>query len=594
MGCLILAILILLTLTPWAEPNSANTPSPVTFVQLTDAHIFDDSRLPATPGAFRIAADDREALAWSIDEINNLVGKGQPIDFVVFTGDLGLQNVEIPEGCKAAVVEFERGLPPVRFDSAVRELANELNRLAVKEIYFVPGNNDLVDEKITDLPRYTCFIKELNKQLGSVPNPTKVTVLEAQNPFLLGGVNFVGLNSATFRSPTKYKEACSNGTTDASIKQACPQEQLASLHPLVGPTAKAPLIVFTHIPDLKDPNNSQPAWRFSDDLRKQWEDEACQRNVIGIFAGHFHDWRRIYYGSTSGAQLLTVNPCVAKKTWVAPPLAAKFQEDKVPQARGLLLVTASPTGVSQAEVHWFDRGNPVPPRTCPKGHCLAISSASSVQRDWLYVGATLVTAVATFILAIIALIQAKAAKLAAGAADKNAQAVINSERAWVISIPIERKPELIFIPHSGTLTDMQVRNVFAASIVNSGRTPAKILRSTLIYVRIPTLDELPIEPEYVDIITHAGLILISGGEPFGHVAFLRPSAILTQSQAQSIMNKDAFLYAYGFVEYRCVFDCSACPHESRFGYVYNFPQGGEPQVLRGFIPAGPKAYNRYT
>ena len=54
------------------------------------------------------------------------------------------------------------------------------------------------------------------------------------------------------------------------------------------------------------------------------------------------------------------------------------------------------------------------------------------------------------------------------------------------------------------------------------------------------------------------------------------------------------LVSYGFVEYGCVFDCATCPHVVRFGYVYNFPQGGEPQILTGFMPGGPSAYNAST
>ena len=76
--------------------------------------------------------------------------------------------------------------------------------------------------------------------------------------------------------------------------------------------------------------------------------------------------------------------------------------------------------------------------------------------------------------------------------------------------------------------------------------------------------------------------------------FCFPNSILVEVEKQAIENKRELLYAYGFVEYWCVFDCKERPHESRFGYVYNFPQSGEPQMLKGFMPDGPEAYNRST
>ncbi len=68
----------------------------ITFAQLSDAHIFDDGWNLATADALRQAADDRAALHWAVERINQLVVSGVSIDFVVFTGDFGLQNVDFP------------------------------------------------------------------------------------------------------------------------------------------------------------------------------------------------------------------------------------------------------------------------------------------------------------------------------------------------------------------------------------------------------------------------------------------------------------------------------------------------------------------
>jgi hypothetical protein len=183
----------------------------------------------------------------------------------------------------------------------------------------------------------------------------------------------------------------------------------------------------------------------------------------------------------------------------------------------------------------------------------------------------------------------------AKAARLGAQAVISSERPWMVVNPIERKPQLLFIPEPGDPVGMETaRNAFAVKIVSAGRTPAKIIRSGLDYVMVENLSQLPAIPQYTNISLHDGLVMIPREEPIGRVAFLQPKAILSKAEAKAIMNKDAFVYAYGFVEYGCVFDCATCPHVVRFGYVYNFPQGGEPQILTGFMPGGPSAYNAST
>lgn len=183
---------------------------------------------------------------------------------------------------------------------------------------------------------------------------------------------------------------------------------------------------------------------------------------------------------------------------------------------------------------------------------------------------------------------AKAATLAA-------QAVINSERPWLIAEVVERKPNLLHIPEVGDPIHIQGKNVFGVRIKNVGRTPARITRSALEYVKLDSLSQLPDNPVFVEITDeHHGMMLFPEGEPFGRIAFLRPRTFLSKAEVSAIAVRDAFIYAYGLVEYRCIFGCAVCPHLTRFGYVYNFPQGGEPPVLLGFMPGGPATYNQST
>src|SRR5436305_10569524 len=115
----------------------------------------------------------------------------------------------------------------------------------------------------------------------------------------------------------------------------------------------APTLLFTHVPDLMDRSRQQPFWDLDARVRREWEAEARRSNVLGIFAGHFHDSSRSLYGSSAALSALAVESHVAAKTYLAPPLAVKNQWGKRVTARGFLLVTANREGIKQAEVQWF-------------------------------------------------------------------------------------------------------------------------------------------------------------------------------------------------------------------------------------------------
>jgi hypothetical protein len=80
--------------------------------------------------------------------------------------------------------------------------------------------------------------------------------------------------------------------------------------------------------------------------------------LVAVFAGHFHSDNRDLYGLPKGPEPLPESDSVTQKTYIAPPLAIKFQEDKQPTARGLLLVDLSfKTGTS----HWVVADGNRPP-----------------------------------------------------------------------------------------------------------------------------------------------------------------------------------------------------------------------------------------
>jgi hypothetical protein len=137
-----------------------------------------------------------------------------------------------------------------------------------------------------------------------------------------------------------------------------------------------------------------------------------------------------------------------------------------------------------------------------------------------------------------------------------------------------------------------LENVFGMYIENRGKTAARIDKTALVYAKVPTFDLLPSEPDYFEETVHSGLVMVPSGEPIGRVGYLRPSpSALSLEEIAAINRGEYFLYAYGKIEYRDAFNN---PHMTQFGYVYNVPRDGEPEVLRGFIPGGPSAYNQAT
>jgi hypothetical protein len=356
--------LLILFLVPLAgRAQGQATPKPqwqITFAQITDAHIFDEGWMESGSDPFRHALDDRTALHWAVDEINRLYLAATPenrISFIVYTGDFGLQNVLFPlntkgpsprllaaqsRNCNAIPFNSQPGLPPISSELAEEELVAEFNRLAVRKIYVVPGNNDLIDEQVTDWPRYACFVDELRTKLLALSQPVNLETLTAETTVNVGPIRLAGLNTASFKDVSKYSGACSGVTTPTSsaLPPGCPQPQLQSLQRLLADGGQStPLLLFTHIPDLIDPYRKKPSWEIDSAARSLWEGDACDSHLLGIFTGHFHSADRDLYATNVGTANLALKKCVADKTWVAPPLAVKVQTKEPVQARGFLVVT---------------------------------------------------------------------------------------------------------------------------------------------------------------------------------------------------------------------------------------------------------------
>ena len=170
-----------------AMTQASSAQQQTTFVQITDAHLFDDDE-----------SANFSALDWAITTINHLVSAGTNVDFVVYTGDLGLRNIAfLPGQCEVA--PFESGSVTKINDPGIGHLAEELDRLTVRKLYLLPGNNDLAREQLGDMGRYQCFLSQLQERINQRAqerNPFKpllVANLEPDSTHVAGGDPVTGI-----------------------------------------------------------------------------------------------------------------------------------------------------------------------------------------------------------------------------------------------------------------------------------------------------------------------------------------------------------------------------------------------------------------
>lgn len=406
----------------------------VSFVQWTDPHVFDAGKGRHAEGVQEEALDDWAAFHWAVMETNRLVlAEHRSIDFVVITGDFGLENVQLPpvkEGhvnagdCPHRRPGEEGPIETVPLDEAAAAVARELSALVVKKVYLVPGNNDLCNEDPNDEYRWAEFVlvlqetikkqdvarkaslKESWKNAASVePPPMPVVVdltymlsrlyytrqdprivalfadgsrpkpdLVPSIPPVVNGIYLLGLDSSFFKrhDDPKLQTAADNASS----------AEMEFISRRITPGAS--YLIFTHIPDLRDPyagsgaqetsanvpqpssmgaklraatelatqatnqslkNNLTSSWKLPDQARQRWQDKILNRSeVLGIYAGHFHTGSRDLYPHNFGYAQPDKN--TAAKFWLAPPLAEKYQWGLPPEqtARGMLLVSVNANG----------------------------------------------------------------------------------------------------------------------------------------------------------------------------------------------------------------------------------------------------------
>src|SRR5260370_22589391 len=329
---LIYLLLVWLGILMLREPLTMAQERSVTFVQVTDPHLLESGKR-GTPEEKEVEKlSTGLAWKWALGEVTRLVTSGEHIDFVVFTGDLGLERA-CPDGRMACDA----------WETAVNRVYEDLKALPIKRVFIVRGNNDLVDEDPTPERRrlYTDFVLQVSGKLKEAAKTSEVAELvdlTPENPVQpadVDGIRLVGLDSSSFKNTPKNSEksdpcmdrvdATEWDKVAASRSSVYQKRELDRVDHLTRDSR--PAMIFTHIPDLADPFRVRncktrfASWSLVSADRDQWKQIASRQSVIALFAGHFHaDDRDTYRRPYRLLASPEIDPWVAEKTYVAPPL----------------------------------------------------------------------------------------------------------------------------------------------------------------------------------------------------------------------------------------------------------------------------------
>jgi hypothetical protein len=179
--------------------------------------------------------------------------------------------------------------------------------------------------------------------------------------------------------------------------------------------------------------------------------------------------------------------------------------------------------------------------------------------------------------------QTAATETTANAANLNAEALINSERPWIL---VENFQLFELVP-----MENQIPVRFAFDIQNYGRTPARITKYRA-RLHINESTEMPPDPNVYALFDSdipQRIVPVNREPALRDSVLLQPRYYLSQAEIEQITNGVRFLWAYGFVRYEDVL--VRREYETRFCYRYVLPPYVPTPI---FALAGPREYNDAT
>lgn len=454
-----LAVLIaLVALVPLAGCRRAAPGGEVWFVHVTDPHLFYDDKTETWEKNVREHQEgmNQQAFADLIQALGSIPGTSAKPAFLVVSGDFGLDRFWQQPAAPAQPATTSSGqagapsagtastpaptptpsptpapaapaseVPSTSSGSAVKYLVSVLSRSPVKDIYLLPGNNDVGGEAPEGeaVEATQAFWVEVQKGLVG----TGVTLHDLTSCYFGGGLPsgcYNDVDRTAYRLIGFPSHSFKNGVGDDRAKAQ--QDQLERLESLVGQSAQQGkrVLIVTHIPEVDDPHTlavrdfdleerypkegqpkgdkqqdrapGLPAWAETSpwNVRKaafdKWKQVADSPAVAGVLAGHFHDsHREIYRQPYTWAGAPPERASLAK-LYLSPPLSMRFQDESPIQARGFALFRLRDNQDPDRMLVWYDRkqrtfqaDQPIGGGSTPEP-ALSFRSAAPTAVAWLW------------------------------------------------------------------------------------------------------------------------------------------------------------------------------------------------------------------
>jgi hypothetical protein len=439
-GCLIAATLLPLVL---ASGCKSAEPHPdqgriVSFVHITDPHLFLDTAqpsagaeaaTPAVPGKVDRPSIkktdpteigktqeglDHEALAAAWKSIPSLAKNGHPFSFVLITGDFGIDPcpIVVPALAKAAPAKDcidKSKLNEIDRNKEVENLAEALEASPIRDIYLVPGNNDLPRETASDegLVYFNRFMDDVQRKIDSdgknvrLYNLNRCYVDKSDLSSCYADVaetsyRLIGFPSYSYKNSEKEPEF--------GLNPPLQEKQFETFRTLLNQARAAgkKTLIVTHIPLMDDPytmgqvqfakaipptaakdadpsRSPSSAWNVSKEVTDGWQQAVADDSVIAVLAGHLHDPHKEIYRRPFSWSSVNDPKNGFTKLYLAPPLSVKKQDTSILQARGLAVMSLMPERVSY-RIYWFNAKDGT--FTPDGGSDTAVNTVRGETRHW--------------------------------------------------------------------------------------------------------------------------------------------------------------------------------------------------------------------
>jgi len=192
------------------------------------------------------------------------------------------------------------------------------------------------------------------------------------------------------------------------------------------------------------------------------------------------------------------------------------------------------------------------------------------RADYVSIAAGLVLTIGTLVLAIIAWIQARAARVSADVAQVQAQALIGENRPWLLMELGELKPRIEdpFLEPVGTMAQGEERFSNCVFFVrNYGKTPGKVLKVQAELRTGESSSEAP-SSEIEEIATRYNPGIFPQNASLAQVAELA-TGIVSLMELGDINASNRFLWLRGLIRYRHTVEAIGTQdYMTRFSYVW--------------------------